>query len=188
MKEYLVGVNKKWKRTKQTDSIPTENIKTCFPVKKICAVDESQLVQIETNNIITLKRGNINIEEIVDTCFQQEQINWMKTTTNTETRTTSQQISKYEKRKKKAISNTYHTVEITENRLSPICFTIEEEFCIQDLVAKRECMNEVFHRIKSHIDPIVLEDSKRIITQDIEQKRKIFYEQKLWDLSMKGSR
>ena len=120
---------------------------------------------------------SVDINDIVDNCFKEETEKENQNNTNKEAKPTYAICTSQRKRK---ISYIQIKVGINEKKHSSICFTIEEEFRIHDLIAKREFMNEIFEKIKS-VDSEFVKDSVVNLTNG----RKINYGQKMWDESQK---
>ena len=120
---------------------------------------------------------SVDINDIVDKCFKEENEKEYQNNTNKEAKPKYAICTSQRQRK---ISNIQIKVGINEKKHSSICFTIEEEFRIHDLIAKREFMNEIFEKIK-RVDSEFVKDS----VVNLMNGRKINYGQKMWDESQK---
>ena len=150
----------------------------CVDMSKRWKKPDKRKDDLEKDNVSNADlETSVDINDIVDSCFKEENEKENQNNTNKEVKPKYAICTSQRKRK---ISNIQIKVGINEKKHSSICFTIEEEFRIHDLIAKREFMNEIFEKIKI-VDSEFVKDAVVNLTNG----RKINYGQKMWDESQK---
>ena len=143
MKSQAVDVNKKWKKEK----------------KKKKGIEDAT----DTNNTTKVEVVNsIDITDIVDECFKEEREEEIKII---QTSVLDNGVCIINSNESCEDNNQIQNV-LDEQKHSALCFTIEEEFQIHDLIAKREFMNDIFAQIKNNALSACDKDSMVTKTKD----------------------
>jgi len=159
MNIQAVDANKKWKKQEKTE-----------------AAEEH--VDIGSDGTYDDLASAIDITDIVDDCFKEEQKKGDHDYVN---QVLVQKYSDGNARKRRYPSFNIQ-VRIDERQHSVICFTIEEEFRVHDLIAKREFMNDINEQIKTSAASSLNEN---VSTIRFTNEGKIAYGQKLMDNCLK---
>jgi len=139
-----------------------KKIRSCQD-KSIQIVLDEQLNNIRGHNNKTgvNEVNSIDIMDIVDECFKEEHEEQTKITQTSALGNRKCAIKKNESCQDKSV----HIV-LDEKNHSAVCFTIEEEFQVHDLIAKREFMNDIFAQIKNNVLSTHENDSMVTKTED----------------------
>ena len=116
----------------------------------------------DNNNRTEVEEVNsIDIMDIVDECFKEEHEEQTRIT-----QTSALGNSKCAIKKNESCQDRSVQIVLDEQNHSAVCFTIEEEFQVHDLIAKREFMNDIFAQIKNNVLSTHENDSMVTKTED----------------------